>query len=362
MLEKGVPQGENIGFAVGQQMGHNHRGEPMYRRDASGAKTMHLWDDLAEISAELSIERLSSLLKGVNEKSKKEKISADIATATRKKTTSVKKLFRVKEAIVRESGVYVPRFHWADAELEIRREAKASETTGTPFKLKSIAELIADGTIIYFDGHGSPDSHYKGTGEMPYIRVDDISGWSIYKNPVSGVPASLYSSMVEEPHRKALEQWYKAEADKAAGKISKRKTKLVFPIDKRPMTKDILFVRRGSYRIGSVAIVSPHDGQMVLTREILTLRINPSNVHGLTPEYLLFALAHPLVQRQMPNKVLIDTTLPNIGDRWKTLLLPIFQETEMANIGMKVEAGLKARWEGDRLLAELSKQHGKLVM
>nr|AYC64070.1 hypothetical protein [Halimeda micronesica] len=90
--------------------------------------------------------------------------------------------------------------------------------------------------------------------------------------------------------------------------------------------EDILFVRRGSYRIGSVAIVSPFDKEVLLTSEITVLRVNNNNI-GLTAFYLLFALSHEITQMQINNKVFIDTTFTNIGDRWKELEIPIFSET-----------------------------------
>ena len=59
--------------------------------------------------------------------------------------------------------------------------------------------------------------------------------------------------------------------------------------------EDILFVRRRSYRIGSVAMVSPFDKQILLTSEITILRLN-SNTLGLTSFYLLFALSQAKAQ------------------------------------------------------------------
>ncbi len=361
VLEKDTPQCANIQFAVAQQMGHDHRGEPMYRR-IDGKKTSVIWDDLAEITEDINIERLNVKLKNAPNADMHKEIKNALAAAKSRKTTNHSFLFSVPEKTVNSSGVYVPRFHWADAEKEIREEATKSIGTSNEFGLLSIQDLLNDGTIISFDGHGSPDSFHKGTGEMPYIRVDDISSWSIYKNPVSGIPMSLYQDMVEEPYRKACLAWQKAKKDMEAGKKSTRKTQLQEPIDKRPQSKDILFVRRGSYRIGSVAIISPYEGNMVLTREILTFRVNVNNKHGLTPEYLLFALSHPLVQRQMPNKVLIDTTLPNIGDRWKTLLLPLFNNASRSLIDTQLKDALQKKWDSEKLLAAMSLQHGRLTM
>lgn len=69
----------------------------------------------------------------------------------------------------------------------------------------------------------------------------------------------------------------------------------------------VLYVRR----IGSAAIVSPRA--MYLTREILVLRVSENNKYGLTHHYLLYCYRIGLFQAF--NKVLIETTLPNIADR-----------------------------------------------
>ena len=110
--------------------------------------------------------------------------------------------------------------------------------------------------------------------------------------------------------------------------------------------KDILFVRRGSYRIGDVALVSPSDINVILTREILVLRVlDTNNKYGITPEYLLYALSHEFVHEQIENKVFIDTTLPNIGERWKDLLIPIYQDKKKLNhISNELASAFDAKW------------------
>ena len=96
--------------------------------------------------------------------------------------------------------------------------------------------------------------------------------------------------------------------------------------------KDILYVRRGSYRIGSVAMASPYDLKCILTREIKVMRIiDSNNKYGITPEYLLYALSHKMVFEQAQNKIFIDTTLPNIAERWTELKIPVFNDIEKFN-------------------------------
>ena len=112
----------------------------------------------------------------------------------------------------------------------------------------SLRELLEKNIFVSYQGHGSPPSRYKGRGDIPYIRVADIVNWNLYKNPTSMIPYNVYQSI-----------------------------KGVRGIDLQE--EDILFVRRGSYRIGSVAMVSPFDKQVLRTSEITIFRLN-SNTLG----------------------------------------------------------------------------------
>lgn len=124
-------------------------------------------------------------------------------------------------------------------------------------------------------------------------------------------------------------------------------------------TGDLLFVRRGSYRIGSIALVSPFDKKILLTKEILIFRIiKKVNDLSITPYYLAYLLTNPIVQKQIDDKVLIETTLPNISDRWKELLLPIHKEKNTrANISEKVQDVFELKWKAVEKIYQL--QEGK---
>ena len=82
----------------------------------------------------------------------------------------------------------------------------------------------------------------------------------------------------------------------------------------------------------------------------------------MTPYYLLYLMSHRLVQMQIPNKVLIETTLPNIGNRWMDLKLPIHRDTSIRlEIGARVEEAVKSKWQALDVLADLMSQHGGLT-
>lgn len=169
----------------------------------------------------------------------------------------------------------------------------------------TIGDLIKDKALMYFDGHGSPEGHLKGLGEYPYIRVKDIVNLEIAHNRLDDIPESEY--------------------------------KRLFTAKKALQAKDIAFVRRGSYRIGDVGILYPKDLSSILTREILILRVLKNNMH-LTPFNLLGILNSAGVRNQLQDLVLMDTTLPNIGDRWKTIRINISDTNYLDSLDKKMKS------------------------
>ncbi|MCC8370840.1 MAG: hypothetical protein LN566_05860 [Rickettsia endosymbiont of Stiretrus anchorago] len=127
--------------------------------------------------------------------------------------------------------------------------------------------------------------------------------------------------------------------------------------------EDILFVRRGSYRIGSVAMVSEFDKKVLLTNEITTFRLTKKdNEYNITPYYLIFALSHKITQKQLYNKIFIDTTLPNIGNRWNELLIPVFNKKEkILENSNKIENTFNKKWQAIKYLLELKNEFGDII-
>ena len=196
----------------------------------------------------------------------------------------------------------------------------------------SLGDLVSHGVIRYWDGHGSPPSSEKGRGSVPYIRVKDIVNWEMYRNHLDGVTEEVWRRFTK-------------------GKAT-------------PEEGDIVFVRRGSYRIGTVAMASPRDGKLLLTRELLIIRVVKN--HGwssrINPFYLLMLLSSPFVQGQMKHLVFMDTTLPNIGDRWKDLILPVHKNsTDIKRHSSEVEKAIRNKWMAQSGIDDLRKQMGQLV-
>lgn len=270
-------------MAVAEYIGHDHNGKPIYKRRADGR--IDIFDDTVDIIEEM---------KCINQKL----------------PYKPKYTFEIDAKTVIDNDILIPRYYWSSRQTEIELVAKSKNIELVPIK-----DLIDKGIITFFDGNGSPAAEFKGTGVYPYIRVKDIVNWQVYKDPTALIPLSEFTRLYKDS--KALHD------------------------------KDILYVRRGSYRIGSVAMVSPYDKQVILTREILVLRLEKlDNEYNITPEYLLYALSHKLTQAQAENKIFLDTTLPNIADRWKELKIPIYKDPiEFEKIKEKARKIVKSQWK-----------------
>lgn len=294
IIQKGEKQQEYINMAVAEYIGHDHQGRVIYNAD----KTIK--DDTSQI------------IKEINERQKnKGKL---ISKYDRKLT------FKIKADIVKEKNILVPRFYW-QAKLDMVIE-KANKNN---IELISMQQLIDEKIIESFDGHGSPKGELKGLGDVPYIRVKDIVNWQSYIDVTSLIPRDEYERIFKE--------------------------------NKELKSRDILYVSRGSYRIGSVAMVSPYDTEILLTREIIIIRIKKeNNQYGISPEYLLYALSHKYVWEQTENKVFYEPCLPNIAERWKELMIPIFKDKKTFNlIKMKAENIVKEQWSFKKSIQDLRK-------
>ena len=298
VLEKDRPQQERITMAVCEEIGHDHTGQVLYRFD--------------ENSDESTGEVWNDEERIVKELDNQSDPNNDYVF-----TVSVNDI---------KGSVFVPRYYWKSRLDNVEKEAKKQE-----FNLVTVRKLMSEGIIESYSGHGSPQGKLKGRGEVPYIRVADIVNWAIYKNPTSLIPELEYE----------------------------RVKKNGFDLQE----KDVLFVRRGSYRIGSVAIVSKFDTRVLLTKEIQTFRVvKEDNKYGVDAFYLLYLFSHALTQKQLYSKVLIDTTLPNIGDRWKELKLPVASNPDQVeSIKRGLREAFTQKWKGQAEIESLASQYGRFT-
>lgn len=298
-LEKNKPQQDKILAINIENIGHNHLGQPVYEYDIN-TNTFDesiIKDDTPHITEllkdKLFLEKLSDDFYKKQDDDKKNNFKNPYSRLV--------KYVDSKDVIA--SDILVARNYF---ELDFNIE-----------KAVKIETLINEGVIKYFDGHGSPQGFLKGLGDRPYIRVKDIVNLEVYINPLDKIPEFEY--------------------------------KRLFKKDKELKEKDIVFVRRGSYRIGDVGILYKKDLESILTREILVLRVNKlDNKYGLTPFNLLYLLNSEDVKNQLKNKIMIDTTLPNIADRWKDIYIPVFEKEKMNYISDEIERLYNSRakfWE-----------------
>lgn len=294
VLEKSEPQADyEIQFSIASTIGHDHTGRTLYKIDPiTYERTDEIDDDIPHIIERIEQQRTVG-------------------------TTQSPLLFTVKHSETNPS-IMVPRYYWRGYVDEIQRYAEEHDCD-----LVSMKELYEKGIIKVYDGHGSPDAVFKGTGEIPYVRVADIINWEVYKNPTALIPKDIY--------------------------LKKKGQGINLEIG------DLLFVRRGSYRIGSVALISPFDKEVLLTKEILIFRVSKvENELDITPYYLIYLLSSPVVQKQLPNKVLIETTLPNIAHRWRELLLPISKDRNARrDISGRVQNAFELKWKAVEEIVKL---------
>jgi type I restriction enzyme M protein len=290
VVEKDRPQGEIIRMAVAEQMGHDHRGERMGR-----------WD-LAK--------------NAVNDKQLWDDLP--LIAAESRGAQPPHYTFDVPSATAATKKVYVPRYYWRATDKAVEEMALREGLDLVPF-----GDLVDRGIITWFDGHGSPPAEAKARGTYPYVRVKDILNWEVFHNPTSMIPKEFYDEL--------------------------RKNQA-----KDLKTGDVLYVKRGSYRIGSVAIASPHDLEVALTREILVFRAAEENDLGIDGYYLLYMLSSEVARLQTPGKVLMDTTMPNIANRWRDLRLPLHRDPQRRKaVAQQIKAAIEDKWSAEDTILKL---------
>ena len=186
----------------------------------------------------------------------------------------------------------------------------------------SLGRLIDEGVLTWFLGHSAPPNAYKGQGSIPYVRTADIGNWVVYKNPIAAIPRSQYEAL--------------------------RKTKLLQP-------KDVVFVRDGRERIGNVGIILPSDTEILLSNHCIVFRVTANdNEYGIDGLYLAYLLRHPATRQQVRDRVFIDTSIPSLRTRWKTVRLPISKDpAERERIKAAMTEIYQSRLAAENIIGDL---------
>jgi type I restriction enzyme M protein len=183
-------------------------------------------------------------------------------------------------------GVLCPRYYDPQAEEELHGLEKTHS-------LLIFSDLVKQGTISLTTGDEVGKLAY-GTGTIPFIRTSDISNWELKADPKHGVSAGIYNEL-------------KKKQDVQPG--------------------DIFMVKDGTYLIGTCAIVSEADKEILYQSHLYKIRVN-ENKYGLDPYLLLAILSSTVVQKQIRSKQFTQDIIDSLGERINELVLPISKSKE----------------------------------
>lgn len=218
--------------------------------------------------------------------------------------------FTVKqEGVV--SNVFCPRYY----DPQIREELAPLEKT---HDLRVFGDLLDEGVVSMCTGDELGKLAY-GTGDIPFIRTSDISNWELKADPKHGVDRKIYDSF-------------------------RRKQ------DVKP--HDLLMVKDGTYLIGTCAIVTEDDTEIVYQSHLYKIRVNENNA-GLNPFLLLAVLSCPVVQRQVRAKQFTQDIIDSLGERIRELVLPVPKAPKKREaITSMVKEAVQRRLEARKLAKE----------
>ncbi|OFQ22864.1 hypothetical protein [Schaalia meyeri] len=164
------------------------------------------------------------------------------------------------------------------------------------FDALTIEELVEKGWVTAQNGHGSPPADLR-RGTVPYIKVSDIRAGQININPTNRV-SDVVARRFWKGNESGLKQW-----------------DLITPI-------------RTSKNIGEFAVLMPGQENVVLTKEMLVLRV--AEHAPFDNFYLLWALTLKAVRRQWERVVFMQTNREDVGTRYREIVLPIPPNEEIA--------------------------------
>ena|GEM_PF-644581 len=182
--------------------------------------------------------------------------------------------------------IYIPKYY--DPEIGEKKAALAST-----HDCRTIGDWVADGVLSVSTGDEIGKAAY-GTGDIPFVRTSDISNWEIKSAPKQGVSEEIYAE-------------YAASQDVQSG--------------------DILFVRDGTYLIGTNCFIQDIDKEILFQSHVLKIRVNDKD--EIDPHLLFLALNNPWVQRQIRAVQFTADTIDTIGQRFYDLILPIPKDKKL---------------------------------
>jgi type I restriction enzyme M protein len=163
---------------------------------------------------------------------------------------------------------------------------------GNSHTLYKVSDLVKDKILSISTGDEVGKLSY-GSGTIPFVRTSDISNWEIKVDPKHLIDKETY-------HKYASKQ------DVREG--------------------DILMVRDGTYLIGTCAMVSRYDTEIVYQSHIYKIRVHENELFD---NYLLLAvLSSPPVVAQIKSMSFTQDIIDTLGDRIYDIILPIPKSVE----------------------------------
>jgi len=191
--------------------------------------------------------------------------------------------FVLKESEIREN-ILCP--HYYDPKIEEELSILANTHDLVVFN-----ELVKENTLSVSTGDELGKLAY-GTGEIPFVRTSDLSSWEIKTDTKHGVGREIYKRLKKKQ-------------------------------DVKPY--DILMVRDGTYLVGTCAIITPLESEILYQSHIYKIRVNQNN-RGITAFLLLAILSSPIVQRQIRAKQFTQDIIDSLGGRLFDLVITIPKE------------------------------------
>jgi len=158
----------------------------------------------------------------------------------------------------------------------------------------TIGDLIDKGWVIRRDGHGSPSKDQR-VGDVPYIKVSDLRAGLVNINPTNMVPLAT-AEKLWGPGGPGLEAF------------------------------DLLSPERASANIGEFRMLMPGQERIVLTREVIVLRV--TNKAPFDAFFLHWALSLKAVRAQWRTVIFMQTNRDDVGHRYREIRVPITENQE----------------------------------
>ena len=215
--------------------------------------------------------------------------------------------FVIKQSQIRDS-IYLPIYYNPEIQEDL-------DSLKSDYNLITVGELVENGLIALSTGDEVGKLAY-GTGSIPFIRTSDIANWEIKLDPKQGLSKEIYDSLKDKQDVKPL---------------------------------DILMVKDGTYLVGTCAMITEEETQMVFQSHLWKIR---SLDHDKLDPYLLLALlSSPIVKRQIRAKQFTQDIIDTIGRRILELVLPFPKErSQQDSIVNNVKKVFSKRVEAKNLM------------